>query len=265
MAITESLPSTVAQPPAEVPAVRRPIIEAPIISPEERGDVLRHVLDDLGTPGSYEYATSKESGHLLDAFEYNPETGKDAVLHILSGNVVRFPDTGATVTEGFHHEASALVPDTYVDHERVARHKNRRPFRQNPFEPYQTEVKIHGMEKGEFVRDDEGEIEFVGSRSTMFPKEYDALAVLVTVKRARDEYLRMHGKLEGDEPVVADTRVKLLDGESTMGVRLILDPKTGKIIAALPQTTPNGQPAMKNVSIKAINEYLGAGDPTEVK
>lgn len=57
--------------------------------------------------GRVDYEYAKDSG-LVDMFYFNPETGRDGLLHVLSGDMQKGPN-GAVVVEGFHHEPSAEV------------------------------------------------------------------------------------------------------------------------------------------------------------
>lgn len=183
------------------------------IDPAEREAYLR---DKLGT----DYDFAQEQG-LLDMFYVNPETGKDGLMHVLTG-VTKINDHGGRIPEGFHHESSSISPATHVDSEHLedANLKKRKSYRQNRYEPYSAKVVIDGFEKL--------------SRSVMFPKEYDVLTTLRAIEEAyqtRDTTKDIQNE-RGN--IVAEGQATLLDGISKMDIKLILDPETKKIITAFP-------------------------------
>ena len=188
----------------------------------------------LGT--DYEHA--EELG-LVDQFVYNPETGSDALRHILSGEVIRKQDGTITVA-GFHHEPSA-GPDTYVDRShlegRVNNPSKSRTSGGRPFEPYNAIPVIGGRPKQKLNIDKEsGEVSLAPAISSMFPKEYDALAVIKTVVGARDTRDKTKDVITQSGNIRTEGHWLMIDGSTLMKVKLVLQPGTEKIITAMPLT-----------------------------
>lgn len=210
-----------------------------------REAVLRQLL-----PYDYEYA--RDSG-LIDMFYYNPETGEDGLLHTLAGNMITGPD-GSLIPHGFHHEPSGRTvwgevmdpeggsqPITRVDHVDLAtaNSEKRRIYAQYLAEPFRGQVTIAGRPKYAAHRVGDGdEVVLERSKNSMYPNEYDALAVMQAVRIAhqgRETADDKPGVNDKGEPVlVNDSSAPLIDGKSRMGIRLILDPETGLVKTAIP-------------------------------
>lgn len=209
-----------------------------------REDLVRALLDPpTEVDGqSYHYSNyefARESG-LLDTFYYNPETGEDALVHILAGDVKTSP-SGAVEVAGFHHESSAVHPETYVDLKPLEG-KNRqdlRDFQRYPFEPYNTHVVIEGYPKGSvFKKAEDGSIS--RTQSSMFPQEYDALTVLQSIRLAKDKRDTSQDRPGPDNTIIAEGDAPMLDGESAMRIKLILDANTKQVVAAFPRPKRKG-------------------------
>ncbi len=182
---------------------------------------------------------AKEGG-ILDSFVFDPETGEDGALHILTGNT-KTTRRGAVITGGFHHAPSAWAawPNVADEHGNVAPStRTTKEYGWRPFEPYNAEVMLNGSEKKVLVRDNvTGQARVVESSSSMFPKEYDAYMVLKGVHEAAKGRNRQHDRVEysGGRAVISNTgKMRLVDGSKRMNVQLVLDKATGKIITAYP-------------------------------
>ena len=146
----------------------------------EREAILRRLLDEPYAPydyGNFEYA--RASG-LIDMFRYDPVSGKDSLVHILSGDV--WHRIGQGVVGGFHHERSgAYAPPgqepSWVDTSRIdtLKPRDRRRSTPEPFEPYDARVVIDGVKKVTTQADRKGRPQVVPAITKMFPKEYDTL------------------------------------------------------------------------------------------
>ncbi|HTE21473.1 MAG TPA: EndoU domain-containing protein [Candidatus Limnocylindria bacterium] len=218
-------------------AVLRALLDEPYAtdaSPEHPGNDI---------PGNYE--TAVKTG-LLDAFYYDLETGQDAILHILAGDTWEDPKTGARQVGGYHHEPSALLPTTSVDTERMARKGGGSGrLAHHPFGTYKNYVVVDGFRKKQL--------------NTMFPSEYDAFAVLQTIKLARDNRDTSQDK-EANNPkyVYNDVEMPLLDGRTTVNVRLVMDGESRQIITAMPLGAGRG---LEGQTPEDIQRHLGLEDP----
>lgn len=221
--------------------------EQQTLAQEAREGVLRDLL-----PTDFDYA--QEAG-LIDRFYYDANTGEDGLLHTLAGNLRTAAD-GSFVAEGFHHEPSAEIvwpsvmaasgesqPVTRVDRKHLedADSETRREFKEFPLEPYRAQVAIDGLAKYAIHRNKEtGEAKLARAKNSMFPKEYDALAVMQAIRIAqdtRDPSQDIPSKnVEGRDVLVADGSAPLMDGTSQMPIRMILDAETGKVMSAIPKT-----------------------------
>ncbi len=245
--------------------LRHPAVQA--MRALHHSDVLRDLLDPVTDIdgkrygyGNYEHAV--EDG-LLDAFYYDPETGDDAIVHILQGDIRQ--RNGAQEIAGFHHEASSRSDDTHAETDLGAVRSNKRAeFIRRPFEPYSVnQVAIRGFAKVVLSRDKvTGKVTQENSKSSMFPEEYDALSVLKTIHSAREEALGWAAD-NPDEEVFKDGRdntlvgigyATMLDGKTMLPIRLILDKKTQKIKTAIPMTKRGGR---MNLTSGQINRHLG--------
>jgi len=212
---------------------------------EAREGVLRELL-----PIDYDYA--QETG-LIDRFYYDPDTGEDGLLHTLAGNLRTGPG-GAFVAEGFHHEPSAelvwpsvMTEDgnaqsvTRVSREHLegANNDTRQEFREFPLEPYRARVAVNGLMKYTIHRNQKtGEASLAPAKNSMFPKEYDALAVMQSIRIAQDTRDRSKDisskNVEGRDVLVAEGSAPLMNDEKQMQIRMIMDAETGKIMSAMP-------------------------------
>jgi len=220
----------------------------------------------LGT--DYDYA--HQSG-LINMFYYDPESGQDGLMHVLGGEYFIKPD-GTRIPRGFHHEPSAKVawvydangkrieqPNTYVDrnHVKEGNKQTRRTFAEAPYAPYKARVVIDGVRKMTVDRDPKtGEQIVVETNNGMFPKEYDALAVMQAVRAAAVTRDQTQDELdETGSVIIANGEAPLLDGKTNMNIHLILDAATGKVVSAYPLVKPR---AMK-LSRDEVKQNLGVG------
>lgn len=229
----------------------------------------------LGT--DYDYA--HESG-LIDMFYYDPETGQDGLVHILGGETM-VSDDGKPTYGGFHHEPSGAIvwpktdeeghPVTRVDRDHLegAKSSTRSEFVEWPFEPYKAKVAINGIAKMGVGKDKKtGEVIPRAVHNTMYPKEYDAIAVMqalriavetrdtsqdytpetndtiIVNKETRAPFINIDESLilpEEMDPadaelpkLVVGDKVAVLEKGNSLKVRIILDKNTNKIINAIP-------------------------------
>lgn len=247
--------TSIQQPPA---VISTETLSQPSIT-VRREDVLQSLLDgsygDGIDRGNYEYAMT--SG-LIDLFAYDPISGKDGLLHTLAGEVL-VGENGAQITEGFHHEPSAdygVSPPgmTRVDREHLQflNAKDRSEFKSQPFNPYKAKSFIQGVRKLATRIDPEtGEKDAFEAKTQMFPKEYDALAVMQTVKIAYDNRDESADSITANGKIVNTGFAPMLDGETLMKVQLILDPVTKKILTAYPIVKVSGFMRLADASIQA--------------
>lgn len=227
--------------PAQAPEIAE---QTSIVLARTREEQLHKLL-----PYDFEYA---EKSGLVDMFYYNPETGEDGLTHTLAGNVVS-GEGGASLVEGFHHapsgelvgpikveETSGKVLTTGVDAEHVAtlRSKKREAYKHYPLEPYRAKVAVAGLTKYAIREDTKtGEKSIAPAKNSMFPDEYDALAVMQAVRQAKDdpngtEYLSKDDR--GQDIIVSEGNATLMDGKTQMPIRVMLDPATRKVKTAIP-------------------------------
>lgn len=229
--------------------------EAPIqaMSASDRLFIQHHdtVLRDLlGT--DYEFA--HDSG-LTDMFYLNPETGEDALTHILTGDVLT-GDDGALLPGGYHHEPSSRDGSTFVDREHLARRNSResRDFREVPYNPYAAHIVVEGFRKTANTRNAEtNELTARPINNGMFPKEYDALTVMQTIRQAVESRDPSKDR-RNDTLLVNESEVTLLDGQTTMRVKFWLDIETGKVVTAFPT---NMSKSRMKLSKDEIHQHLG--------
>lgn len=183
-----------------------------------------------------DYAYASRSG-MLDIFYGN------ALVHILSGEL-RAGQNGP-VPSGFHHEPSASAiwgsgsaaqpaPTRVLLSESGAH-----PADENPMLPYSASVVIGGIRRTSLRRRN-NKTEIVPAKNTMYPREYTAFDVIGAIQTAyenrdmADEELHIHPRVG---PRVESFGVAPIGiGDSVqMGVRLVLDFDSLKIITAVPQ------------------------------
>lgn len=221
-------------------------------------DTALHEL--LGT----DYDFADESG-LLNLFYFNPGTGEDGLMHVLGGEYLVGEDGTKRSPRGFHHEPSAEAAwahdasgkrmekvTTYVDRSHLERKnpQKRKEFVELPYEPYHARVVIDGLRK---ITTNRGKN--VETNNSMFPKQYDALAVMQTIRIALSTRDTSKDKIDEKNAVVQTEGVApMLDGKSTMRIRLILDMHSGKVMSAYPVASK--QETM-NLSRELTKEHLG--------
>lgn len=201
----------------------------------------------LGT--DYEFA---HTSGLINMFYYDPTTGSDGLMHVLGGEYIVGKD-GARIPMGFHHEPSGEIawdynpakglenPEThrtYVDrsHLEGANKAVRREFVEAPFAPYHAHVRIDGLKKQTVGRGaHEGENTLVEVNNGMFPKEYDALAVMQTIRNALNNRDTTDDKIDLEDGLIITKGIApMLDGVTPMNLRLVLDAESGKVKSAYP-------------------------------
>lgn len=212
----------------------------------EREAALRSLL-------GVDFEFASDSG-LFDMFYYNPDTGEDSITHILSGDVSEDKDHGL-LPGGFHHEPSAPDSQTYVDRRHLETKPSRstREFREWPFNVYAAHVVIGGFRKVHVTNNPEtGEREVHGANNGMFPKEYDPLAVLQTIRIASEN--QDHSKdREAGNLIISEGRAPLLHESGYMAVRICSDKESGKVVSAFPVTSKG----RKQLTRQQIQEELG--------
>jgi hypothetical protein len=230
------------QPAPMLPSAEYAQLLAPESTPE-RDAALQQLLGV-----DYDYA--KQSG-LIDVFDYDPATNEDGLLHMLVGDMEETVG-GVPIPSGFHHEPSAetsgavatspgetqLATRVDRDHLEGGNSEHRKKYRERPAEPYLAQVAIGNQPKMEFVKDKEGAMQAVRAKTAMYPKEYDALAVMQTVRQARDTSEGLNGRVSvnarGETVIVTDGTAKMIDGVTDMPIRLVLNPKNMRVKAAYP-------------------------------
>lgn len=221
------MPETLTQP--QLPALAERL-------PHSREELLDQLL-----PYDYDYA---QQAGLIDMFYYNPKTGEDGLAHTFVGTVNE--EGGEKMVQGFHHEPSGDLgtSKSSVDrtHLESLNSKKRASFKEFPLEPYNARVEVQGFKKYTITEDEDGHVEKRATKNSMFPKEYDALAVLQSIHNAYQGRDVSHDTDSIDDrgrPVkVAIGEAPLMDGENTMKIKLIMDdnpdPKQRKIYTAIP-------------------------------
>lgn len=200
----------------------------------------------------YDYDNLVKDG-TLGLFYYDPESGYDALMHALGGNIVTSPQ-GGSIAVGFHHEPSADIiwptvllsdgtpqPATRVDrsHLKGAKADIRRQYKERPFEPFVARVVIGGLRKSAVQKNKTtGDVEIAPAKSGMFPSEYDAMCVVQAIRLAY-EGIDMKNDVEttthdGTPAIVNEGLAPLLDGKSQMRIRFVLDLTTRQIHAMFP-------------------------------
>lgn len=219
----------------------------------------------------YDYDYAEDSG-LIDMFYYDENTGEDGLIHTLAGEVVT-GEGGGFVGEGFHHEDSGGIvwptvidkhgvrPMTRVDrsHLETANSEERAKYREFPFEPHLARVVIGDLVKRSVRLDPKsGEYITTPAKNAMYPKEYDALAVMQAVRMARESRDPstdiMVKSPKGRDLIMSRGKALLLDGESTMDIKLMLDPSTEKVISAYPITKK--RPGIMKLTEERVQELI---------
>lgn len=186
---------------------------------------------------------------LIDIFAYDPATGEDGLLHTLAGGEKALPQ-GGSVAEGFHHAPSAELitpegemPQTYVTGPVMANVKARRKsdFDQKPFAPYRSHVVVEGRPKVHANPNGESSLRLMNN--SMYPQEYDPLAVLMTIKHAydqRDPSQDVVTERNGQTRIISESAAPSIDGYNPDGtpksptqIRIVMN-ENQKIISAIP-------------------------------
>lgn len=224
----------------------------------EHETALRELLDPsvsgeaVTVHPNYEYA--KDSG-LLDLFYFNPLTGEDSLRHILEGDMV-VGSHGAREVAGFHHEPSSRRPDTYVDlaHLEGRNSQSLRDYRRFPYEPYSARVVIQGYDKSALRKRPNGSSEVMSAKNSMFPREYDPLAIMQAAKLALETRDRRQDEPKSKDTLVTEGFAPMLNGVDSMKLRLVLDAPTEKILTVFPVVRQTS--VMKLTSQTAL-QHLG--------
>lgn len=202
----------------------------------------------LGT--DYEHAVDLK---LIEQFDYHPENSQDALKHVLAGDVFD-GGNGRVLASGFHHEPSAQ-DGTYVDRAHLKAEgvtsKSRQKYAEKPFEPYRAKTTILGSEKNRLVASPDGILQVAPEQSSMFPKEYDALAVIKTIVGARDARDKTKDVLQPNGTIAAEGYWTMVDDHTMMRLNIILDPQNERIITAMPRVRSymNLTPGMIDASL----------------
>lgn len=209
------------------------------------------VLRDLLGP---DYDFAQQSG-LTDIFYLNPVTGQDGILHTLAGDIMTGED-GSFAPGGFHHEPSSRDKYTFVDRDHLEGRskKSAREFKELPYHPYAANVVLEGFRKTKrTVNGETGESKVFPAKNGMYPKEYDALAVMQTIAQAVNNRDTQHDYLSGSM-LITEGNATMLDGESQMRLKICLDAETGKVVSAYPIVTIR---AKKPFEREEITKHLG--------
>jgi|GEM_PF-1249317 len=241
-------PETAPPDPSLLPEALSPVAETPSAEVIEQNIANREatIKDLLGM--DYDYA--KEGG-LVDMFYYDPATGEDGFMHTFGGNLRTTPG-GLVEAAGFHHEPSGEVmwpqtlnPNTgevqaptraLREHLESLNNKGKEPYREHSLEPYRTQVAVGGLTKYAQLKKGD-EVVMAPARNSMFPKEYDVLPVLQSIRTAMQDPERTVQSATNDEGIpvtVVQGNAKLMDGKTDMPVRMVLDAEHGKIRTAIP-------------------------------
>lgn len=230
--------NTIASPDLGVPQIQQNLVDAG----QEREAMLRKLL-----PYDYDYA--KDSG-LLDFFYYDPATGRDALTHILGGEV-RTNKVGVPVPSGFHHEPSVPHiwdgPNASGHYPTYTVETPEEPLDHHPMQPYSAPVVIGGIFK-RGVRYENGGPTYVAAENSFFPREFDSLAVMQSLKHAYDnrdttkDQLHVGRGVTDFEPrYVSWGNVPLLNGLGSMSVKMVMHFEEERLLTAMPKITPESQ------------------------
>lgn len=238
---------------------------------EERKATLRLLLPEADCEYVIdEYAADPANSKLLGRFYYDEATGRDALVHILGGEIKVSKD-GAMVPKGFHHRASGealwgherkadgeVVPLTRVD--QVVNAEGA-PAERQRMEPYVAHVAVNGQVKTMLRKTSKPRRTVIETgKSSMFPDEYDALTVMKAISIAYDNTDATKDKLQqvpGFAPLIMkEGTVPMIDGKTPMTIRMFIDQASQKIVAAMPLL--KGQQSM-NLSENDMWHYLTYG------
>jgi hypothetical protein len=244
------------------------VSENPLLGQEHSLDAARETA--LRNLLPYDYDDAKQSG-LIDLFYHDEHT--DGLLHTLAGGMRTGESGDGFVSEGYHHEPSGeqhwphvktgddSMPATYVDrsHLESANSNERAKYREFPLEPYQAQVVINGVKKAAIHRHEQtGELSRVAAKNTMFPKEYDAYMVLRAIQDAYNNHDPAAEVLSEDAtgaPVLVFTgQAPLLDGKSSMPIRIVADAESRKIKTAIP--IAKRRPGIMKLSDEQANQLI---------
>lgn len=193
-----------------------------------------------------DYAEAKDRG-LFELFYHNPESGHDGLVHILGGEL-KYSKNGIPLPGGFHHEPSVPYlwpgPDDNGHFPTYTVEPPDYPIERWPMAPYRAEVVIGGTYKRTPRRIRGQGAVLVPAENTFFPQEYSPYAVLRAIEVA---YRNRH--LQSEELCVFASRppmvesfgeVPLVDGQTMMGIKFVLDFETDTIISAIPRIPASG-------------------------
>lgn len=241
-------PQEAASLPVAMPAVEQALSASDRLFLDHHDTVARDLLGP-----DYDFAV--QSG-LTDMFYLDPSRNEDGLLHTLTGDVLT-GEGGTILPGGFHHEPSSRDGQTFVerDHLEGRNAKSMREYREDPFSPYSAHVVVEGFRKTKTTTNAEtGESTVHPAKNGMYPKEYDALAVMQTVRNALANRDTSRDYIAGDT-IITEGYAPMLDGQSQMRLRMCLDQETGKVISAYPMVA-RGSDKMK-LDEDAIARHLG--------
>jgi len=219
------------------------------LSDTERDKQLRRYLGP-------DYKIAKESG-LIDMFYYNPEEGRDGLMHTLVGEFIHGPNGSVEEVAGAHHRASFRDPNTYVDFSHITNAKQRNRYAELQWQPWKSRSVIKSYPKQVIRMGEDNKPTVELKDSGMFPDEYDPLAVMQAISIARGPGRdKSQDKILDDGTILAIGQAPLLDGERSMSIRMFLMPGTEQVISAFPNDRGVGRVVL---SREAIKQYLGVG------
>lgn len=259
------------------PVIERPAVQQPeqVPRPEQTQNEVRE--ERLKKLFGLEYGYVESSG-LADLFYYNPETGEDGLVHTLAGDADP-SEGGVAIPGGFHHEESGKIWGTITDPEtgeerdttRVEREhleagnsEYRKRFRERRAEPFLAHVAIADQPKMALTKDKKGDTHFGPAKVAMYPKEYDSLAVMQTVRTAYENFDPAEAREgindRGNPVLIVQGKAILIDGVTTMPIRMVLDKETKKIMTAHPIIS--GKAALMNLTEDQMVQHMTYQTPT---
>src|SRR5205085_2908411 len=102
------------------------------------------------------------------------------------------------------------------------------------------------------VNPETGQSKVEEAKSAMFPKEYDPLVVMQAIRIALQTRNRSADREVSNGFLVGEGYAPLIDERSTMKIRLVLDPKTEKVIAAYPTGRYKGIMKLSEIAIQKL-------------